>query len=189
MEEHQAKFIDPGLNSDSWSLHPLRADDVQEIYRTGHMLDDAKATLSRDVRLSVGGVSIEGKRNEVINVPLWAGEMLESGGVASLEVPDAVTELKQALIKEQVVGEYQLATLDPRFYIRLKRQMTGLSARDRDGVEGIMMELWRMRRGKIVRLADSSRLTGEIKSKISVEERTFFEAINLECRLFEERMR
>lgn len=167
----------------------MRADDVQEIYRMGHMLGDAKATLNRDIKLSVGGISIAGKQDEVINMPLWAGEMLESGGMASLEMPDSVTELKQALIKEQVVGEYQLATLDAQFYIRLKRQMAGLSARDRDGVEGIMMELWRMRRGKIVRLADSSRLTGELKSKITIEERIFFQAINQECRLFEERMR
>ena len=115
--------------------------------------------------------------------------MLQAKGLASLEMPDAVTDLKQALIKEQVVGEYQLATLDAQFYIRLKRQVAELSGRDRDGVEGIMMELWRMRRGKIVRLADSSKLTGEIKSRITIEERTFFEAINRECRLFEERMR
>lgn len=167
----------------------MRDDDVQMVYRTGHALDDIKATLSRDVSLSVGGISIEGKQAEVISMPLWAGEMLQAKGLASLEMPDAVTDLKQALIKEQVVGEYQLATLDAQFYIRLKRQMEELSGRDRDGVEGIMMELWRMRRGKIVRLADSSKLTGEIKSRITIEERTFFEAINRECRLFEERMR
>ena len=111
-------------------------------------------------------------------MPLWAGEILQKNNLAELDVPDAVTDLKQALIKEQVAGEYQLATLDERFYIRLRHQMEGLDRHDRDGVEGIMMELVRMRRGKIVRLADSSRLTGDLKSRITIEERLLYESIS-----------
>lgn len=166
----------------------MKADDIQEVYRIGYELGGVKATLNTEINLA-GGTNMSGKRNEVINTPLWAGAILEAGGMASLEMPDAVTELKQALIKEQVVGEYQLATLDAQFYIRLKRKMAGMSGRDRDGIEGIMIELMRMRRGKIVRLADSSKLTGELRSKITIEERTFFEAINRESRLFEERIK
>ena len=58
----------------------MRDDDVQMVYRTGHALDDVKATLSRDVSLSVGGISIEGKQAEVISLPLWAGRCCRPRG-------------------------------------------------------------------------------------------------------------
>ena len=32
-----------------------------------------------------------------------------------------ITQLKQALSKEKMVGEYQISTLDPHFYIKLER--------------------------------------------------------------------
>jgi len=156
----------------------LRPEYMLEIHRIGHGMDDVKATISRNIELQVEDIAISGKEGEVMNIPLWAGEILQRNNLAELDVPDAVTDLKQALIKEQVAGEYQLATLDERFYIRLRHQMEQLDRHDRDGVEGIMMELVRMRRGKIVRLADSSRLTGELKSRITIEERLLYESIS-----------
>lgn len=156
----------------------MRPEYMLEIHRIGHGMDDVKATINRNIELQVGDTAISGKEGEVMNLPLWVGEILHRNNLAELDVPDAVTDLKQALIKEQVAGEYQLATLDERFYIRLQHQMEWLDRHDRDGVEGIMMELVRMRRGKIVRLADSSRLTGELKSRITIEERLLYESIS-----------
>ena len=164
----------------------MRPEHMLEIHRIGHRMGDVKATINRNIELRAGDIPISGKEGEVINMPLWAGEILQKNNLAELDVPDAVTDLKQALIKEQVAGEYQLATLDERFYIRLRHQMESLDRHDRDGVEGIMMELVRMRRGKIVRLADSSRLTGELKSRITIEERLLYESISRQGGAFEE---
>ena len=163
----------------------MRPEYMLEIHRIGHGMDDVKATINRNIELQVGDTAISGKEGEVINMPLWIGDILQRNNLAELDVPDAVTDLKQALIKEQVAGEYQMATLDERFYIRLRHQMEGLDRHDRDGVEGIMMELVRMRRGKIVRLADSSRLTGELKSRITIEERLLYESISQQGGAFE----
>lgn len=163
----------------------MRPEHMLEIHRIGHGLGDVKATINRNVELRAGDTVISGKEGEVVNMPLWAGEILQKNNLAELDVPDAVTDLKQALIKEQVAGEYQLATLDERFYIRLRHQMERLDRHDRDGVEGIMMELVRMRRGKIVRLADSSRLTGDLKSRITIEERLLYESISRQGGAFE----
>lgn len=159
---------------------------MQEIHQIGHQMSDVKATMRRDIEIKVGDVSISGKEGEVVGVPLWAGEMLQKGGLADLDEHDAVNDLKQALVKEKVAGEYHLATLDGRFYIRLWWQMERLDRHDRDRVGGIMMELVRMRRGKIVRLADSGRLTGEIKSRITIEERILYESISAQSSAFEE---
>ena len=163
----------------------MRPEHMLEIHRIGHRMGDVKATINRNIELRAGDTVISGKEGEVVNMPLWAGEILQKNNLAELDVPDAVTDLKQALIKEQVAGEYQLATLDERFYIRLRHQMERLDRHDRDGVEGIMMELVRMRRGKIVRLADSSRLTGDLKSRITIEERLLYESISRQGGAFE----
>lgn len=166
----------------------MKPEFMPEIHQIGYRLGDVKATISRNIDLRVGEMSISGKEGEVVNVPLWVGEVLQRNGLAELDMHDMVTELKQALIKEQVAGEFQLATLDERFYIRLRHQIESLDRHDRDGVEGIMMELVRMRRGKIVRLADSSRLTGELKTKITIEERMLYESINRQSGAFEGRV-
>lgn len=166
----------------------MRADDIQEAHRISHYLDDVKITLLQNINIRMGDIDINGKTGEVINAPLWAGKILEKGNFATLDIPDAVTELKQATVKEQMVGKYQLATLDEQFYIRLQHQMLGLQRRDRDGVESMMVGLFRMRRGKIVQLADSTKLTADIKSRISIEERSFFEAINREGELLKVRV-
>lgn len=163
----------------------MRPEYMLEIHRIGHGMNDVKATMNRNIELQVGDTAISGKEGEVMNMQLWVGEILQRNNLAELDVPDAVTDLKQALIKEQVAGEYQLATLDERFYIRLRHQMERLDRHDRDGVEGIMMELVRMRRGKIVRLADSSRLTGDLKSRITIEERLLYESISRQGGAFE----
>ena len=166
----------------------MKPEFMPEIHQIGYRLGDIKATIGRNIDLHVGETAVSGKEGEVVNVPLWVGEILQRNGLAELDMPDMVTDLKQALIKEQVAGEFQLATLDERFYIRLRHQMESLDRHDRDGVEGIMMELVRMRRGKIVRLADSSRLTGELKSKITIEERMLYESINRQSGAFEGRV-
>ena len=166
----------------------MKEDSVQQIHHIAYRLVDTKATIIQDISVNVGGVQVQGREGEIINMPLWVGEILQRSRAIRLEMPDAVSELKQSRVREQLVGEYQLSSLDPQFYIRLKSQMDELGERDRDDVEGIMMELVRLRRGKIVRLADSSKLTGEMKSKITIEEKAFFEAIHQESRRFEERV-
>ena len=100
-----------------------------------------------------------------------------------------ITELKQALSKEKMIGEYQISTLGPDFYIKLKSSMKKLNKHDFDNVESVLMELFRMRRGKIIKLADSSKLTAELNSKLTVEEKIFFESISENSKKFERQIR
>ena len=77
-------------------------------------------------------------------------------------------------MKENVQGEFELATLDPHFYIKLKSQMKKLPQTDFDKVESMLNQLVRKRQGKIIRLADSSKLTANLSSKLTFEEREFY---------------
>jgi len=103
--------------------------------------------------------------------------VLESEKHAKIEDTDMVVELKQAMVKENVQGEFELATLDPHFYIRLKSYMKTLPQQDFDKVESMLNTLLRKRQGKIVHLADSSKLTANLSQKLTIEERLFYENI------------
>ena len=86
-------------------------------------------------------------------------------------------ELKQSVVKEKVQGEFDLSTLDDYFYIKLKSYMKRLPENDYDKVESMLNTLLRKRQGKIIHLADSSKLTPDISQKLSIEEREFFNQI------------
>jgi len=100
-----------------------------------------------------------------------------------------ITELKQALSKEKMVGEYQISTLDPHFYIKLKESMKELTGDDFDKVESMMLELFRMRRGKLVKIADSIKLNSELYKKLTVEESVFYKTIHDNSVEFEKQIR
>ena len=55
--------------------------------------------------------------------------------------------------------------------------MKKLSNDDYVKIESMLNELVRIRQGKIVRLADSSKLTSDLMSKLSVEEEVYYNEI------------
>ncbi|KAG2471700.1 MAG: hypothetical protein NPMRD2_1270001 [Nitrosopumilales archaeon] len=88
-----------------------------------------------------------------------------------------IVELKQATVKENVQGEFELATLEPHFYVRLLSYMKKLPKDDFDKVESMLNSLVRKRQGKIIHLADSSKLTADLSKKLTIEEKLFYEKI------------
>ncbi len=167
----------------------MEIDKVEKLHSIGYGLKDAKVTLSQDVKFDVAGIKIEGTQSEILNLPQWIGKTIADNNLGVLESPDMITELKQALSKEKMVGEYQLSTLDPHFYIKLKQSMKELGRDDFDHVESIMLELFRMRRGKLVKLADSIKLNSELYNKLTVEEVVFFKSIYENSQEFEKQIR
>ena len=79
-----------------------------------------------------------------------------------------------------MLGQFDLSTLqvqhqtDSRFYVKMKSYMNGLHEKDYDKVESMLNTLLRTRQTKIIRLADTSKLTSEISQKLSIEEREFY---------------
>jgi len=121
-------------------------------------------------------------------MPQWVGKILSDNNLGTLDSPDMITALKQALSKEKMVGEYQLSTLEPHFYIKLKISMKELSSNDFDKVESIMLELFRTRRGKLVKIADTIKLTSELYNKLTVEENIFYKTIYENSKEFEKQI-
>lgn len=167
----------------------MNIEDMEKLHSIGYSLKDSKVTLNQDVKFNVAGIKINGTHGEVLNLPQWLGKILAQNKLAILDTPDMITELKQALSKEKMVGEYQLSTLDSHFYIKLKESMKNLRRDDFDHVESMMLELFRMRRGKLVKLADSTKLNSELYSKLTIEENIFFKTIHDNSIEFEKQIR
>ena len=167
----------------------MEIDKIEKVHSVGYHLKDAKVTINRDFKFNVAGIKTEGTSGEVINMPQWIGKILSENNLATLASPDMITELKQALSKEKMVGEYQISTLDPHFYIKLKASMKELNHDDFDKVESMMLELFRMRRGKLVKIADSIKLNSELYNKLTVEENIFYKTIHENSVEFEKQIR
>jgi len=155
----------------------IDAQDMVKVHTTGYDLEEVKIILNHDIKLNISEIEIEGKQGEMLNVPRWISQVLESENHAKLQDIDMLVELKQATVKENVQGEEHLSTLDPHFYIRLKSYMKTLLPQDFDKIESMLITLVRKRQGKIVRLADSSKLTANLSQKLTIEERLFYENI------------
>jgi len=167
----------------------MEIDKVEKVHSIGYRLKDAKITINQDFKYNVAGMKIEGTQGDTNNMPQWVGKILSENNIGTLNSPDMITQLKQALSKEKMVGEYQISTLDPHFYIRLKESMKELNNDDFDKVESMMLELFRMRRGKLVKIADSIKLNSELYNKITVEENIFYKTIHENSIEFEKQIR
>ena len=167
----------------------LEIETVKKLHSIGYSLKDVKVAINHDVKFNVAGIKITGTQGEVLNLPQWIGKILSQNKLATIDAPDMITELKQALSKEKMVGEYQISTLDPHFYIKLRESMKNLNREDFNHVESLLLELFRMRRGKLVKLADSIKLNSELYNKLSVEENIFYKTIHDNSVEFEKQIR
>jgi DNA replication factor GINS len=64
-----------------------------------------------------------------------------------------------------------------------------LNRHDFDHVESIMLELFRMRRGKLIKIADSIKLNSELYNKLTIEESIFYKTIHDNSVEFERQIR
>ena len=154
--------------------------ELTHMHSIGHSLTNVKVEFKKDTTLDVSGVSVQGKIGEILNIPRWVAGVLESEKYVEIQDVDMLVELKQAVEKEKMLGQFDLSTLqvqqqaDPHFYIKMKSYMKGLPEKDYDKVESMLNTLLRTRQTKIIRLADTSKLTAEISQKLSIEEREFY---------------
>ena len=166
----------------------MELDDIIKVHSIGYGLEDVKVEFKHDLKMDVSGVQIEGKENEIMNIPRWVADILESKKHVIVHEQDMIKELKQAKVKEDVADENTLATLDKHFYIKLNAYMKKLPNDDFDKVQSMLNQLLRIRQGKIVRLADSSKLTSDLSSKLSVEEEVYYNQIHNASLAFKEQI-
>ncbi|HYL67012.1 MAG TPA: hypothetical protein VEU72_07655 [Nitrosopumilaceae archaeon] len=154
--------------------------DLTQLHTIGYRLQDVKVTFNHDIKIDTPDVSIEAKHGEILSISRWVAEVLASEKIVDIQDTDMIVALKQALVKENVQGDFDLSTLESDFYIKLNSYIQRLPQQDRDKVESMLNTLMRKRQGKIIRLADSSKMTSDLSKKLSIEERALFNAIHLQ---------
>ena len=148
------------------------------MHSIGFRLQDVKVNFLHDLKIEAPTVSIESKQGEILNISRWVAEVLSSEKLIQVQDTDMVVALKQAVMKENVQGDFDLSTLELDFYIKVNSFTQRLAPDDRDKIESMLNSLIRKRQGKIIKLADSSKMTSDLAKKLTIEERTLFDYIN-----------
>ena len=152
--------------------------DFERIHSIGYGLKDVKVSFSKDLKLNVSDLTIDGKQGEILNIPRWIANVLESEKYVEIQDSEILTELKQAVMKEEVQSNFDLSVLEPYFYIKLKSYMQRMTEKDYDMTESMLNKLLRTRQSKIIRLADSLKLPADMSQKLTIEEREFYNQVH-----------
>ena len=158
---------------------------IAQIHTIGNSLEDVAFEATCDYNVKVAGVQTSARRGETSKIPYWIAQILEAQDYGHMTLPDMVTALKQALSKERISGTREFQTLEPLFYVKLKASLKTLEGRDFEKVHDMLLELFRMRNTKLVTKASSMSLSADLNSKLTVEERMFYDKINGICSDFE----
>jgi len=156
----------------------MHISELIQVHSIGYRLQDVKVNFSYDLKIDAPTVSIESKQGEILSIPRWIAEVLSSEKLAQVQDTDMVVALKQAVMKENVQGDFDLSTLELDFYIKVNSFTQRLPQEDRDKIESMLNSLIRKRQGKIIKLADSSKMTSDLAKKLTIEERTLFDYIH-----------
>jgi len=156
----------------------LNISELIQIHSIGYRLQDVKVNFAYDLKIEAPTVSVESKQGEIMSVSRWVAEVLSAEKLVQVQDTDMVVALKQAVMKENVQGDFDLSTLELDFYIKVNSFTQRLPQEDRDKIESMLNSLIRKRQGKIIRLADSSKMTSDLAKKLTIEERTLFDYIH-----------
>ncbi|HET7344634.1 MAG TPA: hypothetical protein VFJ05_02025 [Nitrososphaeraceae archaeon] len=156
----------------------MHISELIQVHSIGYRLQDVKVNFAYDLKIEAPTVSIESKQGDISSIPRWIAEVLSSEKLAQVQDTDMVVALKQAVMKENVQGDFDLSTLELDSYIKVNSFTQRLPQEDRDKIESMLNSLIRKRQGKIIKLADSSKMTADLAKKLTIEERTLFDYIH-----------
>ena len=156
----------------------MNISELIQVHSIGYRLQDVKVNFVYDLKIEAPTVSVESKQGEIMSISRWVAEVLSAEKLVQVQDTDMVVALKQAVMKENVQGDFDLSTLELDFYIKVNSFTQRLPQEDRDKIESMLNSLIRKRQGKIIRLADSSKMTSDLAKKLTIEERTLFDYIH-----------
>jgi DNA replication factor GINS len=155
----------------------LKINELLQVYSIGYATQDVQTVINHDFKINVSNVAIEGKQGDLLNLPRWIAQTLESEKHAEIQESDMGIELTQSISKENFQGE-ELSHLDPNFYIKVAGYMARQSEKEQDKLQSLLKTLIRKRLGKIIPRANSMEMTADLAKKLSIEERALYNIIH-----------
>src|SRR5881628_1252157 len=115
--------------------------ELVQIHTIGYRLQDVKVNFGYDLKVDTPDISIDAKHGEILSIPRWVADVLSIEKLAEIQDTDMIVALKQASVKENVQGDFDLSTLEADFYIKMNSYMQRLPQQDRDKVESMLNSL------------------------------------------------
>ena len=144
-----------------------------------------KSTLLCDIDDVFDDTQIRGIKGDIIEMPFWLYRKLERNRKVAKIKSKMLVQLKQALVKEQLEGSDHLSTLDDTFYLRLKAELIDMDGHEFEKITHLVSKLFRIRRGKIIKMADAETNNTDTLSRLTIEERDFYNSIHQSSTKFE----
>lgn len=155
----------------------MKISELLQVYSIGYAIQDVKAVINHDFKINVSNIALEGKQGDVLNIPRWIAQILESENHAEVQEPDMGIELTQSISKENFQGE-ELSHVDPDFYIKVRGYIARQSEKEQDRLQSLLKTLIRKRLGKLIPRANSMGLSADLAKKLSIEERLLYNTIH-----------
>ncbi|HZA06757.1 MAG TPA: hypothetical protein VE619_03550 [Nitrososphaeraceae archaeon] len=147
---------------------------IQSAYHFEYMMQDIRVTYKRDLKVSLGSITIDAKEGDISSLPRWLAKLLAEESVIEIQDNDSSAYISRALNRERISKPHDLSGLDPDFYIRVHDYLEGLNEREKESIIVSLLSFVTSRLEKIVKLAAASALSPELEAKLSVEEKELY---------------
>jgi DNA replication factor GINS len=175
------------MNTDLPSLESKIAV-VQGVHYIEYMMEDIRITFRRDVKATVGGLSLDAKEGDISSIPRWMAKILIQHEDIQIQDHDIPTYISRAFNRERIAKPHDLSTLDADFYIRMNDYFEVLRDREKENILVSLNSFVSSRLEKIVKLAAASPLSAQLKEKLSTEECELYSLIHDSSVLFKNRV-
>lgn len=156
----------------------MHISELMQVHSIGYCLQDVKVSFRYDLKIESPLTSLEAKQGDLLSIPRWIAEVLSDEKLVELQDGDMVNALRQATMKENNQGQFNLSELESNFYIKVNSVIKKFPQQDYDRVGSMLNTLVRTRQTKIIELANSSKMTADIAKKLTIEELVFYNNIN-----------
>jgi DNA replication factor GINS len=147
---------------------------IQSAYHFEYMMQDIRVTYKRDLKVSVGSITIDAREGDISSLPRWLAKFLVEESAIEIQDNDSSAYISRALNRERISKPHDLSGLDPDFYIRVHDYLEGLNEREKESITVSLLSFVASRLEKIVKLAAASALSPELEAKLSVEEKELY---------------
>lgn len=149
------------------------------------LLGKSRVTMRSSIEnIEVGDFKITKlNEGESAEVPRWVAEELVQLGIAETLEEPFETEIFKSLSREKMMGPFQLSSLSPDFYLKMRRRLSYLHSalgagrikkEDYERLKATSYDMIGIRLGKLLSLSGSSTSVATMSDKLTPEERAFF---------------
>jgi len=155
-----------------------RIEAIQNIYQIGYLTEEVRVSYKKDVKMAVGGVSIDAKEGDMASLPRWIAKILAEQDAVEIQSSDLAGYVSRAMNRERIAKPHDLSGIDADFYVRVNDYLDGLKERERENLLVSLNIFVASRLEKIVKLAAASPLSPELEARLAAEEKELYLLIN-----------